>query len=35
MSDVYNLTLADVGMVLEKVLRTRPKVLYALPRRVS
>ena len=35
MSDVYNLTLADVGMVLQKVLHTIPKVLYALPRIAS
>ena len=32
-TDVYNLTLADVGMALLKVLCTRPKVLYALIRR--
>ena len=30
MSDVYNLTLAEVGTALLKVLCTRPKVLYAL-----
>ena len=34
-SDVYNLTLAGVEIVLLKVLHTRPRVLYALPRIAS